>query len=95
MKRLSILIGISCISITVFAVMRTILISVRGTVTFGGEALILIIPLLVWLVFKNIDLTKEEMKDAELSKEAENASRIKVEDCGGAVQITDIHVIDK
>ena len=65
MKRLSILIGISCISITVFAVMRTIL------------------------------LTKEEMKDAELSKEAENASRIKVKDCGGAVQITDIHVIDK
>lgn len=95
MKRLSILIGISCISITVFAVMRTILISVRGTATFGGEALILIIPLLVWLVFKNIDLTKEEMKDAELSKEAENASHIKVKDCGGAVQITDIHVIDK
>ena len=31
------------------------------TATFGGEALILIIPLLVWLVFKNIDLTKEEM----------------------------------
>ena len=75
--------------------MRTILISVRGTATFGGEALILIIPLLVWLVFKNIDLTKEEMKDAELSKEAENASCIKVEDRGGAVQITDIHVIDK
>ena len=95
MKRLSILIGISCISITVFAVMRTILISVRGTATFGGEALILIIPLLVWLVFKNIDLTKEEMKDVELSKEAENASRIKVKDFGGAVQITDIHVIDK
>ena len=95
MKRLSILIGASCIAITAFAVMRTVLISVRGTSTFGGESLLLLIPLLVWLVFKNIDLTKEEMKDAELAKEAENASRIKVEDCGGAVQITDIHVIDK
>lgn len=94
MRRLRIFVGISCISITVFAVMRTILISARGTSTFGGEALILIIPLLVWFVFKNIDLTEEEIKDAELSKEAEKASRIKVEDCGGAIQITDIHVID-
>jgi hypothetical protein len=94
-KRLSVLIGISCISITVFAVMRTILISVRGTSIFGGEALILVIPILVWLVFRNIDLTKEVIKDAELSKEVENASCIKVEDRGGAVQITDIHVIDK
>ena len=94
MRRLRIFVGISCISITVFAVMRTILISARGTSTFGGEALILIIPLLVWFVFKNIDLTKEEIKDAELSKEAEKASYIKVEDCGGAIQITDIHVIN-
>lgn len=94
MKRLSILIGASCIAITAFAVMRAILISVRGTSTFGGESLLLIIPLLVWLVFKNIDLTKEEMKDAELTKEAGSASRIKTEDCGSAIQITDIHVVD-
>ena len=90
MKRLSILIGASCIAITAFAVMRTVLISVRGTSTIGGESLLLIIPLLVWLVFKNIDLTKEEMKDAELAKEAENASRIKTEDCDGSIQIIDI-----
>ena len=94
MKRLSILIGASCIAITAFAVMRAILISVRGTSTFGGESLLLLIPLLVWLVFKNIDLTKEEMKDADLSREAENIGCIKCEDHNDAIQITDIRVID-
>jgi hypothetical protein len=46
------------------------------------------------LIFKNIDLTKKEIQEEKLSREAENASCIKVEDHGGAIQITDIHVIN-
>lgn len=94
MKRVSTLVGISCISVTAFAIMRTVLVSARGVSTFGGEALLLIIPLIAWLTFKNIDLTKKEIQEEKLSREAENASCIKVEDHDGAIQITDIHVIN-
>ena len=92
-KILSIMFTVIAITGIVFTFARATAIVERGSQAFGGEMLILLIPVIAWIIYCNVKTTKQEFKDYKLTDEAEGADYISNSDCGGSIQITDINEI--
>lgn len=86
-KKIGISIGIIAVVFVLCFIARNFAIAFRGTADFGGEALLLLIPLIVWIVYKNICLMKLEKEDYKLSIEVKQEKYIKYPDEDNSIQI--------
>lgn len=94
MKKINVCLIIGIITVVLFVITRICAVAARGTTDFGGEAGIVFIPIIAWIVYQNILTTKEELRDYKISAEAEHESYIEISECNSTIQLSNIHVTE-
>lgn len=93
-KIVNIIILVSFITYFIFIAARAVAVFQRGNLALGGEMLLLLVPLVTWIIYRNILTTKEEIKDYKLTDESESLNYIKCPDNVGSIQIMSIDKIE-
>lgn len=75
------------VTVPLFVLARLSGIAERGNQSMGAEMFLILIPVIVWLFIRNWKLTKDTLRDFDLSDEADITPIIRHKENGGSIQI--------